>query len=171
MTLSLYVLRHAKAETEAPAGGGDHERALRRRGRKAAAEVGRFLTRLDEVPERILSSTAVRARETAEVAREAGAWKAQIETRAALYEATTETLLKELGAGEDQARRLLLVGHQPALSLLIGELTGSEPDFPTAALARLDFELERWSEVRARSGRLVWLVTPETIGAIRPRTK
>ncbi len=169
MTLSLYVLRHAKAESAAPAGAGDHERALRRRGRKSARVVGRFLARLGEAPECILSSSAVRARETAELAHEAGGWNAPIETRQALYAAAPEALLHELGSCAPGLQRLLLVGHQPGLSLLIAELTGSEPDFPTAALARIDFELEGWNALAPLSGRLAWLVTPETIAAFRPR--
>ena len=46
---------------------------------------------------------------------------------------------------------------------LVGDLTGHEPDFPIAALARIDFELERWSELTLRTGRLMWLVTPELL--------
>lgn len=171
MTLCLYVLRHAKAESAAPAGGGDHARPLRRRGQRSARAVGRFLSRLGEAPELVLSSTAARARETADIACEAGAWTAPIEARQSIYEATAETLLREIGACELPLQRLLLVGHQPGLSLLIAELTGSEPDFPTAALARIDFELERWNEIRPRGGRFAWLVTPETIAAFRARRR
>lgn len=170
MTLSLYVLRHAKAEEGVPTGG-DHERALKRRGLKAARLVGNFLTRLDEAPELVLSSTAVRARETATAAGEAGGWKAKLELNSVLYGAGSEALLRELAAVQARAKRLLLVGHQPALSQLIGALTGGEPDFPTAALARIDFELERWSEIAPRRGRLVWLLTPDAIEALRARSK
>jgi phosphohistidine phosphatase len=165
MTLSLYVLRHAKAASEAPPGGGDHERPLRPRGKRAAREVGRFLTRLAEVPQLILSSTAARARATAELAGDEGGWDSvPLRLSRAIYEAAPEALLGVIKAGGVEADRLLLVGHQPGLSQLIAELTGSEPAFPTAALARIDFELERWDELRGKAGRLVWLVTPETIG-------
>lgn len=171
MPLSLYVLRHAKAESAAPAGGGDHERPLRRRGRRAARVLGRFLTRMGEAPELVLCSSAVRARETAELAREEGAWSAPIELRRTIYEATPATLLREAAACAGAPQRLLLVGHQPGLSLLVAELVGSEPDFPTAALARIDLELARWKELRPGSGRLAWLITPETIAAFRPRRR
>jgi phosphohistidine phosphatase len=169
MTLSLYILRHAKAESVVPAGGGDHERALKRRGRRAASLVGRFLAGLGETPVLVLSSTAVRARETAEGASRAGEWGAPIELRKSIYEATPETLLREIAACEQDPERLLLVGHQPGLSLLIAELAGSEPAFPTGALARIDLELEHWSGIEPRSGQLAWLVTPETISAARTR--
>jgi phosphohistidine phosphatase len=168
VTHRLYVLRHAKAESEPPPGGGDHERALRRRGRRSAREVGRFLARLGEIPGLVLSSTAVRARETAELARDAGRWTAPVEQSAALYDASPEALLRAIAAVEREPENLLVVGHQPGLAQMIAELTGTEPSFPTAALARIDLELERWRELQPRSGRLAWLVTPETIAAFRP---
>ncbi|NOT30361.1 MAG: histidine phosphatase family protein, partial [Planctomycetes bacterium] len=149
--------------------GGDRARALKGRGRKAARLVGRYLTKLGEAPEFVLSSDALRARETAELAREEGGWSAPLELTPAIYESGTDGLLRQIRAAEAAVTRLLLVGHQPGLSLLIGELTGNEPDFPTAALARIDFELERWSAVAPRSGHLVWLVTPDGIGAQRPK--
>lgn len=163
MTLSLYVLRHAKAE-ELVAGQTDLGRALKKRGRRAAELVGRTLTRIGEVPELVLSSNAVRARETAEHAQAAGDWKAPLELLPAIYEAGPERLKTVLNGVAAPVVRLLLVGHQPGLGLLIGELTGHEPDFPTGALARIDFELERWSELAAGEGRLAWLVTPDLLG-------
>jgi len=166
MTLSLYVLRHAKAE-DAAAAGGDHERVLRPKGRKAAKLVGQALARLEEAPDLILSSSAARARETAELAREGGGFSAELELRRELYAGERGELIAQLAAAGGQAERILLVGHQPALSLLIAELAGGEPEFPTAALARIDFELERWSELAPGSGRLVWLLTPEVLAGLR----
>lgn len=165
MTLSLYVLRHAKAEEAAPSGG-DHGRVLRGRGRKAAKLVGRALARLDEAPGLVLCSTAVRARETAELVLEGGGFSAPLEPRREIYEATPAGLLDLLASIDADPRRVLFVGHQPGLSLLIAELTGGEPEFPTAALARIDFELERWSELLPRAGRLVWLFPVEALAAL-----
>lgn len=170
MTLSLYVLRHAKAEDVAPSGG-DAQRALKNRGRRAARQIGRLLARLDELPDRVLCSPALRARETAELAQVGAGWGARIELRPAIYEASPEALLRELASLEPEAARVLLVGHQPGLGMLLAELTGGEPDFPTAALARVDFECSRWSELGSRTGHLAWLVTPDVIAALRPRSR
>src|SRR5262245_21094712 len=145
MTLSLYVLRHAKAEEASD--GGDHERVLRGRGRRAAKLAGRALARLGEAPELVLCSSAARARETAELALEAGGMRARLELRRELYAAGASGMLALLAAAEGEAQRVLLVGHQPGLSQLIAELVGSEPEFPTAALARLDFEFRAWKDL------------------------
>ncbi len=168
---SLYVLRHAKAEEVAARGQGDRARALKRRGRKAAQLVGRTLTKLGEVPELVLSSDAVRARETAELAHAKGGWKAPLELRPAIYEAGVANLLETLRAVDNTVTRLLLVGHQPGLGLLIEALTGTDHDFPTAALARIDLELEHWRDLDAKSGRLAWLASPEEIEALVPKRK
>jgi phosphohistidine phosphatase len=163
VSLSLYVLRHAKAERDGFAD--DHARPLRKRGRRAAQAMGRFLTRIAEQPELVLASSALRARETAELALAAGRWRAALELDRRLYLAEPEALLRVAAEVEDVGR-LLLVGHQPGLSLLIGLLcTGREPAFPTGALARVDLDCERWSEIASGAGRLSWLVTPALIGA------
>jgi hypothetical protein len=47
----------------------------------------------------------------------------------------------------------------------VAQLTGGEPAFPTAALARIDLPGERWSEVAPGTGHLVWLVTPDVIAS------
>jgi len=175
MTLSLYVLRHAKA---APAGvgsteggsplGADHARPLKRRGRRAARAAGRLLAALDETPERVLCSSALRARETAEQLLEAAGSTLEPELHAALYEATPTTLLGLLSASRaprPPVQRVLLVGHQPALSLLIAALTGSEPLFPPGALARIDLELDGWEQLGTGRGQLAWLVPPSVAAA------
>jgi phosphohistidine phosphatase len=161
MTLSLYVLRHAKAAEVAD--GGDHARPLREDGRQAARCVGAALARLDAAPDVVLSSTAARAQETAELVLRAGGFGAPLVLRRELYTAGAGELLAQVSALEGQPRRVFLVGHQPALSLWIAELSGAEVEFPPCALARLDFERESWSEVVPRAGRLVWLVTSELL--------
>ena len=170
MSLSLYVLRHGKAELDAPHGG-DHARPLRKRGRAAAKDVGLLLERLDEAPERVLSSNAVRALETVELAREAGKWKAEVLTSRELYGATPEKLLACLRDIDGSPARLLIVGHEPGLSGLVALLTGGAPPvFPTAALARIDFEASGWSELAPQSGALAWLVVPRLLEAWRGST-
>ncbi len=166
MTLSLYVLRHGKAELDSPRGG-DHARPLKKRGRAAAKQVGQFLSRIGEQPELVLASSALRASETAELAAEAGGWKTELEGSREIYGATPEKLLERIRAVESSPERLLLVGHEPSLSSLVALLAGGNPPaFPTGALARIDFGLSRWREVTPQSGVLVWLVVPRLLEAL-----
>ena len=61
----VILLRHAKSSWDNP-GLDDHDRPLNKRGRAASPVIGEWLTRKQHVPDAILCSTAVRARETLE---------------------------------------------------------------------------------------------------------
>jgi len=126
--------------------------------------MGRFLRQSDQVPEKVISSTAVRARSTAELAIAAGQWQSLAVYTDTLYGASVSVIIDLLQMEDDSIPSLLLVGHQPTWSELIADLTGGLPvRFPTAALARIDFDVDRWREVQSGAGRLRWLVTPKLL--------
>jgi phosphohistidine phosphatase len=114
------------------------------------------------VPELVLVSPAARARATAELAAEAGGWRAELRLVDALYDATLETVLGVLREHAVSAQSLGLVGHEPVLSALLARLVGGRPpSFPTAAMARVD--LEELKELGPGSGALGWLVPPRLL--------
>lgn len=167
MKRRLYLLRHAKSDWDAEYSD-DHDRPLDRRGKDAAALVGRWLAALGELPDAVLCSTAVRARDTVERAMAAGGWSRPVALSRQLYLTAPEEVLAEIRNTEDPIRRLLVAGHQPVWAELTGELIASgEPGaslkFPTAALARIDFEAESWRDVAPGRGALKWLVTPKAL--------
>lgn len=160
---TLLLLRHAKSDWEAPSGS-DHERPLNKRGRKAAALVGTFLAKAGVVPELVVSSSAVRARTTVELAVAAGNWESKVEVTPALYEATPETVIAKLRRLTDEAGTVLLAGHEPTWSTLASLLIGGGAlRMPTAAVAAIEFDAERWAEVDHGRGRLLWLIVPRLL--------
>ena len=160
---TLLLLRHAEA-SGAEAGRRDFERPLNGRGREAAVLVGRFLRRERLEPDVVLCSPAERARETAAlVVSAAGLASAKRRDDARIYEATTATLIEVVSQIEEGARGALLVGHNPGISDVLEWLTGDARPMRTAALSRISLDIEKWSEVHGRAGRVEWLVTPEDI--------
>jgi phosphohistidine phosphatase len=161
--LELLLLRHGKSDWEAGAGS-DHDRPLAKRGRGAARRMGRLLARVGLVPARAITSSALRARATAELAAAEGGFGDRLEVTSDLYEATPEGVLTLLRSQPGAASPLLLVGHEPtfsaATSLLIG---GGRIHLPTAALAALRFDAGAWSEVEAGSGELASLLLPRLL--------
>jgi len=144
---TLMLLRHAKSswkESEID----DHDRPLNKRGKKTAPLMGHFLSIADLVPDLILSSTAVRARETTEAVAKASSYKGPIELLDTLYLATAGKLLSEAQSHTpDSVGRLLLVGHNPGMEDLVEILSEKREAFPTAALAVLEVTIERWGEL------------------------
>jgi len=159
---TLILLRHAKSDW----GSGlerDHERSLNPRGQRAAKIVGRFLEMAAEVPAAVVTSSAVRARTTVELAAEAGGWSCPVAVTDSLYEATPEVVLEVIRERPDTQDSLLLAGHEPTWSRLVERFTGGRAKVVTATLVRIDFAVARWREVRFAAGTLVWMVSPKLL--------
>lgn len=147
--LELMILRHAKSDWGT--GVSDHQRTLSRRGRRAAKRMGQFLARAGRVPDLALSSTAVRARTTAEsilqVAQTMGHEPPELITLDALYGATVMEWLSQVisaietaatrsaESGTNPPTRVLVAGHEPTCSGVVSTLTGAHCRFPTGAVA------------------------------------
>ena len=161
MPRQLLVLRHAKSawDTDAPS---DFERPLAKRGRKEAPRIGIWLRHEGLVPEHVVSSPAVRARQTAlKVCKELKFPGERIAWDARIYEAGIGGLLAVLADCPADAHRVMIVGHNPGLEMLVRFLSGGAVDepadgklLPTAALACLDMP-EVWDHVDEGSARVL----------------
>lgn len=152
------ILRHGKSDWAA-GHGGDLIRPLAKRGSLSAAAVGRFLATTDHIPDVVLCSPAIRARQTASIAIEAGGWTCPIEIREELYLASTPRVIEVLRDQPDPTRTVMLVGHEPSSSELIAALIGGgRHRVPTATLARVALDIGRWGQLESGIGRLEWLV-------------
>jgi phosphohistidine phosphatase SixA len=142
----LILLRHAKA---VPAGidAVDFERALTDRGVAAARRAGRALRADGARIGRVLYSPARRTSETAAiVARELGLGAELLQAVPELYAATPAAIRGAIAAHHGGAGTLLLVGHNPGLSQLGGELEHgfSSEHLPTAGYWRLPLDAPAW---------------------------
>ncbi len=160
---TLLLLRHGKSDWEA-AYQADVERPLATRGRRAAATIGRHLADVGPRPDLALSSPAVRARETLDRVLAAAGIECAIRVVDALYDHGTAAALDELRAVDGSMSVVLMVGHEPTSSDLISTLTGAEVRFPTAALARIDSDVD-WQHLGPGDAALTWLVLPRELEA------
>ena len=171
----LMLLRHAKTEIDAPSGR-DQDRRLDDRGRKDAAEIGGWIGRHPPFPDLVLVSHAIRAHQTWEIA-----WQAmkelvgepQVELMPELYGADVSQLLETIrNASVADPKWLMLVGHNPGMHELAIALAGhGDPaargaladNLPTAGLAIFDFDIDDWTDVGLRRGRLELFVSPKLL--------
>lgn len=123
----LILMRHASA---AAGTGRDFDRPLTRRGLSEAHAVGERLRALHAVPDRVVSSSARRCRETCEALTSGLGTSAPtasaVEYSDLLYNASTQDLLDAIRSIDD-ARTLLVVAHNPGISLLALELGRRDP--------------------------------------------
>lgn len=156
----LYLLRHAKSSWDDPSLD-DYERPLNPRGRTAAPFMGELIARKGLVIDAIVSSPAERARQTAEIVKEAAGMNAPLSFDARIYDASVGTLLVVLATTPADAGSAMLVGHNPGFEGLIRALTGTNERLPTAALAVIDLDIDDWTSVGPGKGDLVAVIRPK----------
>jgi phosphohistidine phosphatase len=149
---TLIVMRHAKAG-ELP-GGPDFERALRPRGERDSAAAGRWLASRGLSPDLVLCSAARRTRQTWQLLAKELAGEPEFSAERRLYQADSEDLAEIVRATSEPVATLMYIGHNPAAAGLVELLAGTEPDFPTAAIAVIALAAP-WAAVAQGTGRLV----------------
>ena len=154
--MRVYILRHGIAE-EAAAGGSDAARALTAEGRQKLRTVLRRAGAAGVRPSIILTSPLKRALQTAEIAAAVLGVKRQLVTTSTLAPSgSPQRVWNEIRA--QQAERLLIAGHEPLLSHLVGFLLRCptlQLDLKKGALASLEVDAGE-SEPR---GTLKWMLT------------
>jgi len=160
---TLFLFRHAKASRDEPVLD-DYERELNERGRTAAALMGQFFRQQKLPLDLIISSTALRARQTTELFIPKAAYQGVVEYTRVIYEASGADLLQLLNDVPTDHHAIMLIGHNPAFEELCRMLTGKKEEIPTAAIARIELPLDDWRELGAATkGRLVDLWKPREI--------
>ena len=160
---SLILFRHGKSDWNANFAS-DHERPLANRGKEAALCMGRMLSQTGQVPQLAVTSSALRARSTLQLAVRAGRWHCPIRVENALYGSSADGVLHWIRALEDDPETLLLTGHEPTWSELAGRLIGeSALRVPTASMLKIDFETHDWGRIDYGRGQLKWLIPPKLV--------
>lgn len=170
---TLILLRHAKSGWDDPVAR-DYDRPINERGRHAASVIGQWAAKQGMTVDSIVSSPAVRCSETldifqplAQMATSEPHWDRRI------YLASSATLIDCLHDLPDANIIVLMCGHNPGMEDLILDLVPddgrnplrdlAEEAFPTAGLATIELDVEKWADVDNRTGRLVGLARPRDL--------
>jgi phosphohistidine phosphatase len=162
---NIYLMRHAKSSWSEP-GLADHDRGLNRRGKRDAPRMGRALAaRLP--PCVVASSSARRARLTLAGLCEGWPGLDEMPHRidAGLYTFSADELAQWITGQDDALTSLFIIGHNPAMTVLINTLAGKPAldNLPTAAFAHLSADIEHWAELQAGCGQLLDVLFPRTL--------
>ena len=155
MLRHLTLLRHAKSSWQ-ESGLSDHDRPLSQRGLQDAPVMGRRILARGTRPSLIISSTALRARHTAQIiARELGYPGEFLQREPELYLATPEQIMAVLARQADSFRNIIVCGHNPGLTELANQLAGCDIDnIPTCGMVVIDLDLESWAGIAKAVGTL-----------------
>lgn len=170
--MELILMRHAKSDWSTDAG--DFNRPLNKRGEKTARFMGKWLQENFYVPDTIISSPALRAKQTVEKVCEAlGIKISEVVWDERIYAASLDELVSVLKDHVFQHGRVLLVGHNPGIEELLVYLTKQKPDrdekgklVTTATVAILKLTSAITGKL-AHSADLVALERPRTLMSSR----
>jgi len=160
---TLLILRHAKSSWK-QMGISDHARPLNKRGKKSAPRMGQLIYEEGIVPNIILSSTAHRARETADLVAEASGFEGEVVYLEDFYHASPSDYLDALQSLPDEFDAAMVVGHNPGMEMLLELISGETERFPTAALAVVKLPINWWSQLNDEiEGELIRLWLPREL--------
>ena len=160
---SIILFRHGKSNWYANYSK-DINRPLNERGIKSAKLMGEYLAKINQIPEKTICSTALRAKRTAELAIRGGNWKSSLEFNKKIYDGSAELLFSIIKRQSSKLNMICLIGHEPCISSFITKSTNSNiTKFPTASMARIDFKTNLWNHIVFTNGSLNWLKRPKEI--------
>ena len=159
---TLFLLRHAKSSWKDKTLL-DIERPLNGRGRKASQTMGSLLKREKVIPDLVLSSSAVRARQTTDLLLAAANLSTDLRFDERIYEASAQKLLEVVRQIEKSKKAVLLVGHNPGLEEFLELLTGASETMPTGTLSKVALTASNWADIGDKCATLEWILKPKQL--------
>lgn len=160
---TLLLMRHAKSSWKIK-DVTDQERPINKRGRKDAPRMGSLLLDRELIPQIIISSSALRARQTAELVAENAAYAGEIRYSEKLYMAESDEYLQVLRQLPDDIERVLIIGHNPGLETLLQILSNQIESLSTAVIAHLYLPIESWMNLNSNTqGELIEIWRPKEL--------
>ena len=158
---TLCLFRHAKS-TWGALGTDDIDRPLHPIGSTNAPMMGNFLKNQKIKPDLILSSNATRCLATAELIAEPLNYKKEnIKVDPRLYDASVEDLLQVLEGIDNKFKTVILVGHNPGLTLLANYLAeGHVVNLPTCGVFCLDIDMDDWKNITSAKSEVKFIDEP-----------
>jgi len=156
---TLYIMRHAQKD-ESKIYTHDYDVELTAHGFEEAQSVALKLKDKDIIPDLIVSSPAVRARETAQVVSEILEYDKSIMYNEVIYQAFLNEIVESITYTFDTVDSLLIIGHNPSLSALSLSLGGEKEQLQTANIVKIEFDCNSWTEIDKINARYIETIKP-----------
>ncbi len=158
---NLILVRHAKSswsKTDLS----DFERPLNERGNRDKTTMGERLMNRNESIEKIISSSAKRTTQTSiALAKAIDYSTGDIQFEDAIYHSSVSTMMQFINDVDNSIETIMLVAHNPGISMLCDYLCGEFFEFPTLGMTKITFDTDDWQEVFRDTGSLKWVDYPK----------
>jgi len=159
----LLIFRHAKSSWK-DTSLVDYNRPLNKRGKHDAPMMGEFARSKGLLPDLILSSPAIRAKQTVELFTDGGGYGGEIQYIERLYQGDPQDYINVLKKIPESYSRVMVVGHNPGLEELLWQFADENERLSTASLALINLPIKMWKDLDANTeGELVHVWRPKEI--------
>ncbi len=164
----IYFIRHSKAGQTNKNMLNDHERTLTKKGEEQAPKIAQYFIKnyKDNLPQTILSSTAIRAKQTAALFKKYFTPNTDIEIKAfqELYITGNDEILSVLNGVDNKLSSIVIISHCPGLQHFAVQFARSgdvhkfrdmRANFPPGSFATFDCDVKNWKDITIDSGILL----------------
>jgi phosphohistidine phosphatase len=160
---TLLLMRHAKSISADP-GRADEQRGLTPRGERDAARMARLLADHNLLPQVVLSSIAMRARDTVNILIKSASCSAQAFFYNELYASSPGQYLRLLEQLDSRIDTAMIVGHNPEQEEFIHLMCSADERMTTASIAQIQLDIAAWADLdRETPARLVSVWRPKEL--------
>jgi phosphohistidine phosphatase len=169
---TLYIVRHAKSAWDQIALD-DHERPITEKGKKRTKKVIEYLVEKKVTVDLIISSDAVRAKDTAMIIAKGLSYPIRnIQLSSSVYNSDLQTLMNYFYDLSKDVESLMMVGHNPTFTSFANFFLDKKIDWlPTSGIVCIEFETEQWENVLNAEKRTKFVVSPKIIKARKKGNK
>ena len=156
----LYIVRHTN-KAEKKQGQDDYDRELSQKGLDQARQIASNLSRTISSTDLIVSSPAIRTKQTAEIFAEVLEYNKSIMYNEVLYMAFVNELIETISYTFDTVENMILIGHNPSLTALAITLVDFKEKFEIGGIMEIEFDCNSWIDISKENARLVSYTYPE----------
>jgi phosphohistidine phosphatase len=166
MSKRLILMRHAKAE-KLEGYSSDFDRPITKRGIYDAKLICSELNKHKFIPDAIVASPSKRTKQTAQIVSNCFKKnKIPIDYQFDIYEASISDLLHVIRQTNTNINTLMLIGHNPSITSMVGYLTGSFVEHvSTSGIVIIQLNSVNWQTVLAHKGELIYVLNPKSLKA------
>jgi phosphohistidine phosphatase len=161
---TLYIVRHAKSSWDFP-NLRDHDRPLLPKGEKRTRKIAVFLEKENIKPDLMISSTAVRAYETAVIiAKQLGYPVKNIISESKFYDSGILSIMDVLYGLDNKVNSVMIFGHNPSFTSLANKFLHNPIEWlPTSGLVSISFDAEKWEEILLVERKTNFVIFPKML--------
>ncbi len=151
---TLYIMRHTQKDESNPEQY-DYDVELTQKGLKDSQIIAQKLKDNSILPDLIVSSPAMRTRQTAEIVAKTLKYRKNIMYNEVIYQAFVNEIVESITYTFDTVDSLLIIGHNPSLTALAITFTEFKEEIKMGSIVKIEFDCNSWTTIDKNNAKFI----------------